>query len=132
LPWTVNPAGTNGFSGTGTAEPWLPVPLDWGSLSVEAQSDEDGSVLHLCRRALQLRAKLHRDGVTAADDEVTWERTGNGRLVAARDGGISLVLAMGEEAVPLPDGDILIASVPLTPDGRLPADGAAWLLRPER
>ena len=62
---------------------------------------------------------------------MTWERTGDGRLVAARDGGISLVLAMGDEAVPLPDGDVLIASAPLTPDGWLPADGAAWLRRAE-
>ena len=67
----------------------------------------------------------------SADDEVTWERTGDGRLVAARDGGISLVLAMGDEAVPLPDGDVLIASAPLTPGGWLPADGAAWLRRPK-
>ena len=84
----------------------------------------------MCRRALSMRAQLHRDGVLSADDQVTWERTGDGRLVAERDGGFSLVLAMGDEAVPLPDGDVLIASVPLTPDGRLPADGAAWLRRP--
>jgi alpha-glucosidase len=33
---------------------------------------------------------------------------------------------MGDQAVPLPDGDVLLAGAPLV-DGRLPADSAAWV-----
>ena len=121
----------HGFSPEATSEPWLPVPDGWGQLSVEAQSGDEASMLVLCRCALGIRAQLHRNGEVSADDVVVWERTGDGRLVAAREGGISLVLAMGDEAVLLPDGDVLIASAPLTSGGWLPADGAAWLRRPE-
>ena len=107
MPWTAETAGTHGFSTAGDGEPWLPVPDGWGPLSVEAQSGDEASMLVLCRCALRIRAQLHRNGEVSADDVVVWERTGDGRLVAAREGGISLVLAMGDEAVPLPDGDVL-------------------------
>jgi alpha-glucosidase len=132
MPWMTEPSGTYGFSPQGASEPWLPVPAGWGSQSVGAQAGDDGSVLALCRRALDMRARLHVDGVLTADDRVSWERTDDGRLVAARDGGFWLVLAMGDEAVPLPDGELLVASAPLTADGLLPADSAAWLRRPGR
>ena len=45
------------------------------------------------------------------------------RPAAAR---FALVVAMGDEAVPLPAGDVLLASAPLD-GGRLPADAAAWV-----
>jgi alpha-glucosidase len=94
------------------------------------QARDDGSVLALCRRALEVRARLHLAGAVTADDRVSWQRTDDGRLVAERDGGFRLVLAMGDGAVPLPDGELLVASAPLTAEGLLPADGAAWLRPP--
>ena len=61
-----------------------------------------------------------------ADDEVTWETGADGRLVARR-GGFALVVAMGDGAVPLPPGEVLLTSAPLDA-GRLPPDAAAWTL----
>ena len=61
LPWTAESAGGHGFSAEATREPWLPVPDGWGPLSVEAQSGDEASMLALCRRALRIRAQLHRE-----------------------------------------------------------------------
>jgi alpha-glucosidase len=132
LPWTTDTAGAHGFSPDEAAEPWLPVPSGWGDRSVEAQRGDDGSMLSLCRRALRLRAQLHEDAVVSAEDEVVWERSADGRLVAARGDRFVLVLAMGEAAVPLPDGEVLLTSSPPSPAGALPPDAAAWLRRPAR
>jgi alpha-glucosidase len=41
-------------------------------------------------------------------------------------GRFALVVAMGDGAVPLPAGDVLLTSAPLDA-GRLPADTAAWV-----
>jgi alpha-glucosidase len=124
LPWRRDPAGTYGFSPSDGAPPWLPVPSGWGALSVEAAEADPASTLHLCRAALTLRRRLHVDGVLTADDPVTWELTGH-RLVACRP-GFALVMAMGNEPVPLPPGEVLLTSAPLDA-GRLPPDAAAWL-----
>ncbi len=125
LPWRRDPAGAHGFSPEGAAPPWLPVPPGWGAHSVEAAEADPGSTLHLCRAALALRRRLHGAGVLSADDAVAWAVDG-GRLVARR-GSFALVLAMGEDAVPLPAGEVLLASAPLAA-GSLPRDAAAWVL----
>jgi alpha-glucosidase len=126
IPWNRDPAGTHGFSPDGGASPWLPVPEGWGAFSVEAAEADPASTLHLCRAALALRRKLHGEGVVGADDDAAWEVDGDGRLTA-RCGRFTLVVAMGDQAVSLPDGDVLLASAPLV-GGRLPADSAAWVL----
>jgi alpha-glucosidase len=63
---------------------------------------------------------------------VAWERGPDGRLLARRGDALVLVLAMGDAAVPLPDGEVLLTSSPLTQAGALPPDAAAWLRRPAR
>src|SRR3712207_1557364 len=55
-PW--NPAQGGGSSPEGGAEPWLPVPADWGRYAVSVQTRQGGSTLTLHRRALALR-KAH-------------------------------------------------------------------------
>jgi alpha-glucosidase len=125
LPWRRDPGGAHGFSPDGGAPPWLPVPSGWGDHSVEAARDDPGSTLHLCRAALALRRRLHDEGVLTADDPVAWT-AGDGALVATR-GRFALVVAMGDEAVRLPAGEVLLASGPPV-GGRLPADAAAWVL----
>jgi alpha-glucosidase len=127
IPWRRDLAGTHGFSPDGGASPWLPVPERWGAFSVEAEADP-ASTLYLCRAALALRRRLHAEGVLGADDDVAWEVDGDGRLTA-RCGRFTLVVAMGDQAVSLPDGDVLLASAPLV-GGRLPADSAAWVRAP--
>ena len=122
IPWRRDPAGPFGFSPDGGTPPWLPVPDGWGAFSVEAAEADPASTLHLCRAALALRRRLHTEGVLGADDAVDWEVDGDGRLTARR-GRFALVVAMGDQAVPLPAGDVLLASAPLD-GGRLPANAA--------
>ena len=121
LPWHRDPAGTYGFSPAGAGAPWLPVPPGWGELSVEAQEADPGSSLWLTRRALRLRRSL------PAEDSVRWSVEGDGLLLARRGCGVTLAVAMGDRAVRLPAGEVLLASGPLAGDGRLPCDTAAWL-----
>jgi alpha-glucosidase len=133
LPWRRDPAGTYGFSagaatgGRGPAGPWLPVPRGWGGLSVEAQEDDPGSVLAMCRRALAARRRLRAAGLTGPDDEVRWSVT-EGVLAAERPGGLAVHVNLGAAPAPLPGGRLLVASGPLDGDGELPADTAVWVL----
>jgi alpha-glucosidase len=125
MPWRRGPAGAFGFSGAADAVPWLPVPDGWGALSVEAAEADPASLLHLCRAALVVRHRLHAEGVLTADDPVRWAVDG-GRLTARR-GRFALVVAMGDDPVPLPAGDVLLASA-APAAGTLPPDAAAWVL----
>ncbi|CAG6916644.1 hypothetical protein PICSAR240_03489 [Mycobacterium avium subsp. paratuberculosis] len=43
-----------------------------------------------------------------------------------RPGGLVCALNSGEQPVPLPPGELVLASAPLL-DGKLPPDAAAWL-----
>jgi alpha-glucosidase len=125
VPWRCDEAGSFGFSPPGAASPWLPVPDGWGAYSVEAAQADRASTLHLCRTALALRRRLSAEGVLSVDDEVAWA-VEDGRLTASRR-RFSLVVAMGDDAVPLPGGEVLLATAPVR-DDRLPADAAAWVL----
>ena len=127
LPWRGDPDGSYGFSPAGAAPPWLPVPPGWGTYAAEVQRADDRSVLHLCRAAVALRRRLHDTGVVTAADPVTWSVDGDRRLVVRRATGLVLAVAMGDTAVPLPPGELLLASAPLTADGQLPPDTAVWL-----
>jgi alpha-glucosidase len=103
------------------------VPTEgWGELSVQAQAGDPASSLELCRAALALRQRLHAEGLIGPDDPATASVQGEGLLVAERP-GLRLVVNLGEHPEPLPEGEVLLASGPLVPDGHLPPDTAAWL-----
>jgi alpha-glucosidase len=121
LPWHRDPAGSYGFSPPGAAPPWLPVPDGWGEHAGSPTAD-------LCRTAIAVRRGLHEIGSLTADDEVTWTVDGDERLIARRAGRLTLVVAMGGSPVALPPGIPVLTSDPLTADGLLPPDTAAWLL----
>lgn len=130
LPWNEAPAGAHGFSSSADAHPWLPVPQDgWGVLSVAAQTGRAGSTLELCRAALALRRRLHDGGRLTPVDATTVVVKGAGLLVADR-GGLRLAVNLGELPERLPDGEVVLASGPLEPNGDLPPDTAVWLSRP--
>ncbi|MDQ4091943.1 MAG: glycoside hydrolase family 13 protein [Actinomycetota bacterium] len=127
LPWRRDSNGAHGFSAEPARSPWLPVPADWGRYSVQAQHADPASTLHVCRAALALRRRLHAQGVLSADDAVDVDITTTERLVVRRGEAITLVLAMGTTPVHLPPGQLLMASSPVTRDGRLRPDTTAWL-----
>ncbi|MEO3871759.1 glycoside hydrolase family 13 protein [Nonomuraea sp. B12E4] len=118
LPWS----GEDPPFGFGTGTPWLPQPESWRKLTAEAQRSDLGSMLNLYRTALGLRRKLLGDGT------LTWaaEPPGDGVLAFTRDSGLTCVTNLGPEPVPLPAGEVLLASGPLE-GGALPSDTTAWL-----
>jgi alpha-glucosidase len=118
LPWTI----TGPSYGFGAGGAWLPQPARFASYAVEAQVGTEGSTLELYRTALRLRRKL-LDG-----ESLTWaEDTPAGVLQFARSGGWRCVANLSDAAVALPAGEVLLASGPLTDDGRLGPDTTVWL-----
>ncbi len=108
--------------GPGHGQPWIPQPLDWDRLTVEAQEKDDASTLAFYRRALAAR-RAHALGSGDTVDALT----AAGDVLAFRRGGLTVVLNAGTSPVELPEGEVVISSGPLD-GGLLPADTAAWLI----
>ena len=118
LPWT---AGGASF-GFGPGPAHLPQPAWFGPLSVEAQERDPASTLSLYRDALRWRRQLQ------AAEQMEWRPGTSGQVLHfARPGGWRCVTNFGPRPAPLPDGTVILTSVPV--DGsQLPADTTAWLL----
>lgn len=119
IPWSGTSA-PYGF-GPGEGQPWIPQPATWGDLTVEAQQRDPGSTLSFYCAALAAR----RTFATTAGDVVEMLDLG-ADVVAFRRGPVTAVLNCGTTVVPLPDGEVLMASGPVA-DGALPPDTAVWL-----
>lgn len=121
LPWEGT-APPFGFSPG--AETWLPMPPEWAKLTVERQLEDADSTLSLFRQALDLR-KTHE---AFAGAELEWYGAPEGCFAYRRKGGgLICALNTSDAAVPLPPGEVLLASGPLA-DSHLPPDTAAWLV----
>ncbi len=109
--------------GPGTGQPWLPQPLDWSDLTVEAQQGRPGSTLEFYRAALATR----RAALDGAGDEVEMlaGSSPGEQVLAFRRGDVTVTLNAGTAPVALPAGEVLIASGPI--DGTLPPDTAVWI-----
>lgn len=116
LPWSGS-APPFGFSSS--ADTWLPMPADWGPLTVEAQLADPDSTLALYRRAVGLRTGRSEFG----GDTVEWLKDSTFR----RPAGLVCMFNAGIAPVELPGGELLLTSGPLV-DGLLPPDTAAWLV----
>ena len=120
LPWSTS-GPSFGFGSNGS---WLPQPSWWGQYSVEAQANVPDSMLRLYQETLSLRENC------VIDEEVRWDpRLDQGPVLAFWRGGYVLVMVnTGEDPVPLPEEEVMVASVPL--EGRsLPGNAAVWLHR---
>jgi alpha-glucosidase len=100
------------------------MPYEWAGLTVEAQLEDPDSVLSLYRGAIELR-KTHpafRGG------ELEWYGAPPGCFAFRRKGG-GLICALNTTAapVPLPPGELILASGPMA-GNQLPPDTAAWLV----
>jgi alpha-glucosidase len=106
------------------ADTWLPMPLEWAPLTVEAQLEDENSMLSLYRHAVELR-KTH---ASFAGTEIEWYGAPAGCFAFRRKGG-GLICALNTSSapVPVPPGEVLLASRPLV-DGQLPPDAAVWLV----
>jgi alpha-glucosidase len=118
IPWhgTRSPYGF----GHGRATPWLPMPDDWGPLTVAAQRRDPGSTWSFYRQALEARRGIAQN---ASSVEIV---EGRSTVLELRRGDLSVLCNCGSRPVRMPDGDVVIASGPLLGD-RLPPDTAVWL-----
>ncbi|MGY2700438.1 alpha-glucosidase [Nocardioides sp. HB32] len=118
IPWSGE-TPPYGF-GPGTGQPWIPQPATWGPLTVAAEEADPSSTLSFYRAALATR----RTFATSAGDRVELLDRG-ADVLAFRRGPITVVLNCGSDPVPLPDGEVLMASGPI--DYNLPANTAVWV-----
>ncbi len=122
LPWE---GGEPPFGFSPSATTWLPTPPEWAKLTVERQLEDADSTLSLYRQAIELR-KTHP---AFAGAELEWYGAPAGCFAYRRKGGgLICVLNASGTAVPLPAGEILLASGSLN-DRHVPPNTAAWLAR---
>ncbi|CAN5358181.1 glycoside hydrolase family 13 protein [soil metagenome] len=118
IPWEADrPA--YGFNTTGNS--WLPQPTDWAPYARDSQAGIPGSTLELYRSALALRRE-HDLGTGA----VQWLEGYGPEVIAFRNGAVTVIANLGEVAVELPVGEVLLASETIT-GGALPSDTTVWL-----
>lgn len=102
LPWATSGASL----GFGAGAPHLPQPEWFGADSVEAQQGVPGSTLEMYRAALRIR----RQWETAEDLEWLEEYCSDEVLAFRRPDGWVCVMNFGMQPVPLPEGEVLLAS----------------------
>ncbi len=108
-----------GFAPDGV-EPWLPQPLAWRTLTVEAQLADPHSTLHLYRSALSVRRRR------LAGDALVWQEAGPDVLAFDRGEGFRCVVNLSSEPVPIePHGELLLAS-DADAGEHLAPDAAGW------
>ncbi|RNL57264.1 hypothetical protein [Arthrobacter oryzae] len=132
LPWTADPALNLGSALTETAaEPWLPIPEDWGTHAIERQQEDPESPLALATAAQALRRKRWDDRIFTADECGSWSVETGDLLICERSADFFVAVAMGSEPARLPAGTMLLSALPLEAEGWLQANNAAWVLRAE-
>jgi alpha-glucosidase len=120
MPWEGD-APPFGFSPN--PDTWLPIPPQWAPLTVERQLNDADSTLSFFRRAIELRSSRTEFGGPA----IEWLGSPPNTLVFRLSGGLVCALNAGRRAMPLPPGELLLASGALV-DGKLPPNTAAWLV----
>jgi alpha-glucosidase len=109
------------FDFSAVADTWLPMPAEWSGLSVERQETDPTSVLTLYRRAVAVRHAR----ADFADLKVEFLDLGPDVMAFRGGDGMLCVVNTGTAAVPLPDGELLLASE--STEHGLAAGAAAWL-----
>lgn len=121
LPWVAD-AANYGFGPSGT--PWLPQPELWRTLARDVQQGDPDSTLSLYRDALRLRRE-HALGAGTLE-WIALDGVSDPDVLAFRNGSVLVVANTGSTPVPLPQGEVLLASGTL--DGAaLPGDTTVWI-----
>jgi alpha-glucosidase len=122
IPWSGD-TPPYGFSPNGASPSWLEQPVNWGRLTVEAESSDPGSMLALYRAGLHLR----REAPWGDASTITWLPSTVSVLAFTRGDGFVCVVNFGSEPIRLlPGHNVLIASNDLQ-GGVLPEDTTVWL-----
>ncbi|MDO5068515.1 MAG: alpha-amylase family glycosyl hydrolase [Propionibacteriaceae bacterium] len=119
LPWVADAPGL----GFGPSErTWLPQPESYRPLAADQQVGVPGSTWTMYHDALRLRRQY---GLGLG--KLTWEDAPE-HVVCFDNGEVRVMVNIGGDPVPLPEGEVLLASTEL--DGVLPTDAAVWVHKP--
>jgi alpha-glucosidase len=120
LPWRAS-APAFGFNTTG--ECWLPQPESYARYAADRQLEDENSTLELYRRLLAMR---HEHGL--GHGELIWQAHSRSDVLSLTNGGVTLVLNLGETPVALPEGQVALQSVTdAISHGQLVGNAAVWL-----
>ena len=109
---------TSGFGPNG-AHP--PQPEWFADHAVQAQRGREGSTLEFYREALRLRHELQ------GAEELYWpELVQAGIVDFLRPGGWHCLTNFRQDSVPLPEGEVLLASAELPGDGTVAVSTTVW------
>ncbi|MEO7267946.1 MAG: alpha-amylase family glycosyl hydrolase [Knoellia sp.] len=122
LPWSAA-RPSFGFGTDAGRAPWLPQPEAWRELCVDVQECDPTSTLRLYRQALALRRSAIPD-----DDACDWRDSPEGTLVFGRGPRFTCHVNLTRDPIPLPPGDVLVASDLAGGGDVLPADSAVWVI----
>ena len=154
LPWTAADSSTDGGSfgfspatkvpgagvtaneaGQPAEQPHLPQPAWFADYAADKEDADPDSMLNLYRKALELRHTLMPE-----DTSLTWleedrpsdlpdgaDGQHGGVIAYRRSNGWASITNFSITPADLPEGRILLASSPLTSDGRLPQDATVWM-----
>jgi len=118
IPWEADEVAY-GFNSTGKS--WLPQPTDWNRFARDSQDGVPGSTLEMYKRALALRDE-HGLGTGTLE----WISDYGKKVVAFRNGDVTVITNLGKIALELPVGDVLLASEEIV-GGALPRDTTVWM-----
>jgi len=120
LPWSGD-APPFGFGPPGS-QPWLPQPVAWHGLTVAAQEQDPGSMLHLYRRALAIR----RSEPGLRSGGLSWCPSPPGTLLFERGDGIRCAVNLSGAPMPLPADRRVLVGSSVARGATLPPDAAEW------
>jgi alpha-glucosidase len=119
IPWEADKPAY-GFNETGSA--WLPQPKDWAPFARDSQDGVPGSTLELYKAALALRTSYG-----LGTGAIEWISDYGKKVVAFRNGDVTIITNLGKIALELPVGEVLLSSEEIV-GGALPRDTTVWLL----
>lgn len=118
IPWTAD-APAYGFGPS--ANTWLPQPTEYRQYARDIQEGVDGSTLELYKSLLRIRRDFGLGSGT-----VEWLPGFAPEVLALRNNNVRVYFNMSDAPIPLPDGEVLVASADVT-NGELQASAAVWL-----
>ena len=111
-------------------DPRLPQPLWFKDYAVDVEQADPDSMYTLYHAALAIR----QESLTATRDTTAEQVDMGADVVAYRRAAVegrtfTSVTNFGTAPVSLPEGSVVLTSGPLTPDGQLPTDTSAWVIK---
>ena len=120
LPWESGAGAANGFNQTGKS--WIPQPELYAEYSRDQQEGVEGSTLEMYKHALRLRKEL-----SLGNGSFDWEpEYTNATTLGYRNGGVLVIHNFGQEAIELPQGEVIASSTNAASVGIEP-DQTVWL-----